>query len=201
MPLLEELMQLSTPAAATAKATMLITRAAVIGIVGVILLGALHAKLCSLEKQQTDFRVILSPLASATKPALVLLPYYIFARISTIASALLEVMATKLRPELDVFTRDHSDMMLGVTKRITQFLQDTSELVTIVFMAWFLNRLLQRTVNATRLRMLRDPGDGEPTNMTRLLDSAGAVRFIVLPDQGMKPRFQCRPGYVLTIER
>jgi hypothetical protein len=149
VPLLEELMSLSMPEATT-MAVVQITKTLVGASLGTLILGAIHAKLR--QRQQTSFQPVVSTIVSVSKPALVLFPYYCVARLLTIFSALSQVASVKMRPEFALLTRGHSDMVVFVLKRSTQFLQDTSELVQISFVAWTLTRLSGRIIQAFRLR-------------------------------------------------
>lgn len=89
---------------ATARAIIMLGRALAVLALGGLALGVLHARLSASEKQRTDFRAIISSLASLSKPAMVLLPYYTVAHIATIVSALAQVAAFKMKPEFDNFT-------------------------------------------------------------------------------------------------
>jgi hypothetical protein len=89
---------------ATARAVVMLGRALAILALGSLALGVLHAKLSSSERQRTDFRAIVSSLASLSKPAMVLLPYYTVAHIATIVSALAQVAAFKMKPDFDTLT-------------------------------------------------------------------------------------------------
>ncbi|KAL4519787.1 hypothetical protein Ndes2526B_g01644 [Nannochloris sp. 'desiccata'] len=173
VPLLEELMSVSMTEATT-MAVVRITRAVISASLGGLILGAIHAKLCNKERQQASFQPIISTAVSATKPALVLLPYYCLARVLTVSSALVQVAAIKMRPEFEVFTRGHCDEVVFVFKRATQFLQDTSELVQISFIAWSLTRLTNRLIQAIRFKILKEGDEGSST-LSRLMDGLSSV--------------------------
>ena len=168
-------MQLSA-SDATTQAVYHITRAVIAASLGGLALGALHAKLCSSERKSGYFRPFVSTVVSCTKPAMVLLPYYSICRVATIVSALVEVTASKMRPEFDVLTRGYSDNVLFLVKGVTQFLQDTSELVAICFFAWSIARLKNRLVQAVKIRIMREnEGDGEHTSLNRFIDGVSSV--------------------------
>ncbi len=155
-------------------AVVRITRAVIGASLGGLILGAIHAKLCRRERQQTSFQPFTSTVVSGTKPALVLLPYYCLARVLTVSSALVQIAAIKMRPEFEVLTRGNCDMVVSVFKRATQFLQDTSELVQISFVAWTLTRLSGRLIQAIRLKILKEGDEGSST-FSRLMDGLSAV--------------------------
>lgn len=168
-------MQLSAPDATT-RALYLISRALIAASLGGLVIGAVHAKLCSFERQRTDFQPFISTVVSCTKPAMVLLPYYCICRIATILSALVEVAASKMRPEFDILTRGNSDNVLFLVKVVTQFLQDTSELVAITFLAWSFARLKDRLIQALKMRILRESdNDGETSSLARFLEGVSSV--------------------------
>jgi small-conductance mechanosensitive channel len=159
---------------ATTIAVVRITRAVIGASLGGLILGAIHAKLCNIERQHASFQPVTSTIVSATKPALVLLPYYCLARLLTVSSALVQVAAIKMRPEFEVLTRGHCDTVVFVFKRATQFLQDTSELVQIAFVAWTLQRLTSKLIKAIRLKILKE-GDEGSTTLSRLMDGLSTV--------------------------
>lgn len=159
---------------ATTMAVVRITRAVIAASLGGLILGAIHAKLSNRERQQTAFLPITSTAVSATKPALVLLPYYCLARLLTVSSALVQVAAVKMRPEFEVLTRGHCDTVVAIFKTVTQFLQDTSELVQIAFVAWTFNRLICRFITVLRLQVLKEGEEGS-SMLSRLMDGLSSV--------------------------
>jgi len=84
-------------------------RTALFVSLGTFALGAVHASLASIERQQITFHPIRSPLVALARPTMVLLPFYGFARIATVMSALAQVLALKMRPEFDAFTSEFSE--------------------------------------------------------------------------------------------
>jgi len=164
---------------ATTRAVLQITRAVIGASLGILILGAVHAELCKKERQQTYFQPTISTVVSTTKPALVLLPYYCLARVLTVSSALVQVAAIKMRPEFEVLTRGHCDEVVFVFKRATQFLQDTSELVQISFIAWTLTRIIDRLIPAIRLNIFKE-GDERSSTLSRLMDGlCSAIKWII----------------------
>lgn len=170
-----------TVADATAKSLFLVGRAVVGVSLGSLALGALHARLSRTERQRVDFHPIRSPLVAAAKPALVLLPYYGVARIATVLSALVQVVAIRMRPEFDAFMRGHSEAALEVIQWVTQLLQDSCELFLILAVAWSLKRCKDRAVSALQLRVQQKADTaGGNDSLTRLLDGAsGGVTWII----------------------
>lgn len=178
VPLLEELMQLSVPGA-TARAAVLVTRALTLSAVAAAVLGAVYSRICVRERQRNDFQPLVSTTSAVSKPALVLLPYYIVAHVATVGAALLQVIASKMRPEFDVLVRGHGDAVLCAVKRVTQVLQDASELVAIAGVAWATARLKDRLVQGVRLSLLQD-GGAEPSSLVRLVDGlSSALNYVI----------------------
>ena len=159
---------------ATTIALLRITRAVIGATLGGLILGAIHAKLCNQERQKATFQPLVSTAVSATKPALVLLPYYCLARVLTVSSAIVQVAAVKMRPEFEVLTRGNCDTVVWVFKGATQFLQDTSELVQICFISWTVNRLINKIIQSLRIKVLKEGDEGSGT-LSRLMDGFSAV--------------------------
>jgi small conductance mechanosensitive channel len=108
------------------------------------------------------------------KPVLVLLPYYAIAYFATVVSALAQVAALKMRPDFDVLTHGNSETVVRVLCRITQLLQDTTELVLIVGAAWTAMRLKKRAISALQLRVMRE-GENEAPSLSRLMEGANTA--------------------------
>lgn len=178
VPLLEELMGLSVPDA-SARTVIILGRAAVALAIGALTLGALHGRLTAIERQRSDFRPVISTLASMVKPILVLLPYYAIAYFATVISALAQVAATKMRPDFDLLTRGNSATVVRALCKITQLLQDTTELVLIVGVAWTATRLKKRAISAIQLHVMRN-GENEAPSLSRLMEGADtALNWII----------------------
>ena len=177
IPILEELLKKNI-SDATATAVVLLTRSAIGGMAALAALGFVYRHLYGRERQNSGiFRPFVAISVSVGKPALVLLPYYIVARLLTITSALFEVYACKQKlPEILMSNKESYTLAIRWVKRCTQFAQDSSELVVISFVAWSVCRLKSRVLEAIRLKMLRESGgDSGTTTLSRLLGGADTI--------------------------
>lgn len=109
-------------AAAVSSAGLMLAHTLAVTLAGAVVLGGLHAWLCRLERQRSDFQPLRSTAAAATKPALTLLPFYAVARASTIASALLQVFARK-HPDFNSLMRGRGNEALAAIQWVTQLLE------------------------------------------------------------------------------
>lgn len=130
VPLVDELMQL-TAREGLVQAAKLVAVAAVGAFIGSAVLKAID------ERLSTDkFNVFTAALAATTAPGATLLPFYVLAYSTTVVSALTQVAATKFAPSWNAAMAGHGPQVLELVKQFTQLVQDTSELVVIVFVAW-----------------------------------------------------------------
>ncbi|KAL4434300.1 hypothetical protein ABPG75_000741 [Micractinium tetrahymenae] len=148
VPLVDALMKLKTVEAATQASIRLVAVALAGVVLGSLALRTIdHLTSRQLgQSKEGGFNVAAAVAASTLKPAQVLLPFYGVAYSTTVVSALVQVAAVKMKSEFATLCRGRSEEVLAVIKFVTQMVQDTSELVLIVFAAWaaidFKNRVL-----------------------------------------------------------
>ncbi|KAL4423213.1 hypothetical protein ABPG77_000005 [Micractinium sp. CCAP 211/92] len=148
VPLVDVLMKMPSVEAASVASVRLVAAALVGVAVGSLVLGAID-RVTGGELGKSKYGVLNVPVAavaSVLKPAQVLLPFYGVAFSTTVLSALVQVAAVKRQSEFAALCWGHNEEVLAVIKFVTQLVQDTSELVLIIFAAWaaidFKNRVL-----------------------------------------------------------
>jgi small-conductance mechanosensitive channel len=120
-------------------------------------------------------------LASILHPAQALLPYYGLAYSVTVWSALMQVAATKMSDRFATLCRGHGNEVLAGIKHFTQLVQDTSELVLIVFAAWAALSLKDRLIAWVAARLAADNESGNDfiiALLTPLSSVLGAAIFV-----------------------
>ncbi|EFN57140.1 hypothetical protein CHLNCDRAFT_143472 [Chlorella variabilis] len=106
-------------------------------------------------------------LASVHRPALVLLPWYGFFYILLVASAFADVVVARLDSSVHTMSHLAAAQLLDFFNHTSQLMQDTSELVLIIFSAWFLISWKDHVINTVLAKMQSSTGD-EP-NLARVL--------------------------------
>lgn len=148
VPLVDAFMKMESVEAASAASLKLVAAAFAGVVLGSLVLGAIERATGGQLGQSRDGGLHLAAAAAASvlKPAKVLLPFYGVAYSTTVVSALLQVAAVKMKSEFVTLCRGHNEEVLAALKFVTQLVQDTSELVLIIFAAWaaidFKNRVL-----------------------------------------------------------
>ena len=82
------------------------------------------------------FHPIDAVLSSLSKPANALLPLYGWIYSATVASSLIQVSAGKAKEQFNNVCLGNGDKVLKVVKSVTQMVQDASEILIIVAVAW-----------------------------------------------------------------
>ncbi|KAI3434983.1 hypothetical protein D9Q98_003035 [Chlorella vulgaris] len=111
-------------------------------------------------------------LASVHRPALVLLPWYGFFYILLIASAFADVAVLRLDAQVHTVTHLCAAQVLEFLNHTSQLMQDTSELVLIIFAAWFLISWKEHLVR-TVVSKMEDSGMSDEPNLVRVLVPIG----------------------------
>ncbi|KAL4429384.1 hypothetical protein ABPG77_005158 [Micractinium sp. CCAP 211/92] len=182
VPLVDELMRFKTVEAAAQFAAQ---RAAL--VVGGALLGILLLKAIDryfgrrIEKSGTsDFNIVGAAASAAFKPIQTMLPYMSGAYVLTVGAALAQVAAVKMKRDFYALCRGHGDKVLSTLKLFTQLLQDTSELLVIIFFAWaavdFKNRVLRWV--ATNVLLASESETSAAFTLLRPL--SGVLTFLII---------------------
>lgn len=123
-----------------------------------VLVGAAALVLKALDSALGDSSTFIADVTcSLSRPSQVVLPYYWLLESSKVGGALAQAYATKAMPEFNALCFGNGEQVLRCLQMTTQFLQDTSELALIVFVAWAVNSLKDRLVH----RFLASTGSAE----------------------------------------
>ncbi|KAI7843449.1 hypothetical protein COHA_002927 [Chlorella ohadii] len=176
VPLLEALQQLTLQQAALRSAGLV--AATVVGVAfGNWLLELMGNKMEHvIERTRNSSGLDLvagSALASVHRPAKLLLPLYGLFYCMLVVSAFADVLVSHLaRSDPNMTTIFHvcTRQVLEGIKGLAQLMQDTSELVVIVFLAWFLISWKDELLNCVTARLEGGKGDeGEERAIARVL--------------------------------
>ncbi|KAI3438969.1 hypothetical protein D9Q98_001383 [Chlorella vulgaris] len=139
VPLVDSLMAMTSVEAAVRHSITLLVAAAVGVVVGTLLLQAVDRTIGTKQQQEKRrFNIASAAIRAASKPAQALLPLYGVAYAATVVSALAQVAATKLtKDHFSLLCGGRGDELVAVLKWLTQLVQDTSELLVVIFLAWF----------------------------------------------------------------
>jgi small-conductance mechanosensitive channel len=171
VPLVDELGAFATIGAAGLHAAQLVVAAAAAVALGARLLALLGARI---EARAADAGPSFPLLAAATgafaRPAAKLLPLYCATYSATVAAALVQVAAARA-PGFNARLFGRGDAALAAVKLLTQIVQDCTEVIAVVFVAWTLKRLKDR---AFRWLAIAAPG-GPTSGAARILSTAGSA--------------------------
>ena len=120
MPLVDHLMKLRTVEAALQHSATLVAVAAAGVVVGAVTLRWVDGLVGGTSSDARHrLNVAGAAVASAIKPALVLLPFYGVAFAATVASSLAQVVATKMSAEFGALCRESSPLLAARCVRLT----------------------------------------------------------------------------------
>ncbi|KAI3427237.1 hypothetical protein D9Q98_007172 [Chlorella vulgaris] len=181
VPLLDELMRMPTVDAALAHSIRLASIAVSLALLGTLVVAAVD-KFAGrrLGGTSSSFNAPLAALASAFKPAKMLMPYLLATYITTLASAMAQVAATKMKEEFGMLCRGAEGEVLFILKFFTQVVQDTSELLVIVFVAWVLIDFKNRFLSWLATSILSDSSVTNDAAVTLLRPLGGVLTFLIL---------------------
>jgi hypothetical protein len=216
VPLVDELMKLPTLAAAVQRSLHLLLLLGGVAACGSLLLRALDTEAGRRIRERGDahFNIRATLLASAAKPCQVMLPLFCATRAATVVLALAEVAATKLNGQLSAVLAgslsgrwaaaanwlvlaaggaaggssggSSAAALLGLLQWTTQLIQDCSELVVTLTVAWAAIDFKTRAMRSwtTALQTDRDPFNDGLVPLLRLL-STGLSILIALAATGV----------------
>ncbi|EFN57141.1 hypothetical protein CHLNCDRAFT_143473 [Chlorella variabilis] len=170
VPLLEAMKQMTLQQAAVHSGGLI--AATVVGVVaGLRLLELVGEQLEAVNARvgrSNGLDVLVgTALASVHRPALVLLPWYGFFYILLVASAFAKVAVTRLDATLHAVTHMCAHQLAGWLSGAAQLMQDTSQLVLIIFLAWFLIGWKAHLLRCVLPKLQSDMG--EDADLARLL--------------------------------
>lgn len=175
-------MRLKTVEAAAQFTVQRVALIAAGALLGMLLLRAID-RFFGRRIEQTgtrDLNIVAAAAAAAFKPIQVMLPFMSGAYVLTLAAALAQVAAVKMKREFYALCRGHGDQVLGALKLFTQLLQDTSELMVIIFFAWaavdFKNRVLRYV--ATNVLLASESETSAAFTLFRPL--SGVLTFLIV---------------------
>ncbi|KAI7844124.1 hypothetical protein COHA_002262 [Chlorella ohadii] len=194
--------------AATQLALQRAALVAVGALAGTLLLRAIDRYFGrSIEKKSGNFNALTAAIASAFRPCQVLLPYWAGAYILTLASALAQVAAVKMKKAdfaalcrrhsgkvsqgpTDLFSAPlhaggHSSEVLGALKVFTQLAQDTGELVLIIFAAWALVDFKNRVLHWVATNLLMASESETSAALTLLRPLSGVLNCLIAIGAGV----------------
>ncbi|KAL4458610.1 hypothetical protein ABPG75_013475 [Micractinium tetrahymenae] len=182
VPLVDDLMRFKAVEAAAQYAAQRAAMVVAAALLGMLLLKAIDRFFGRrIERSGTgDLNIVAAAAAAAFKPIQVLLPYMSGTYILTLGAALAQVAAVKMKREFAALCRGHGDEVLGALKFFTQFVQDTSELLVIIFFAWaaidFKNRVLRWV--ATNILLTSESETSAAFTLLRPL--SGVLTFLIV---------------------
>ncbi|KAL4855281.1 putative MscS family protein [Chlorella vulgaris] len=205
VPLVEELLKLSSVEAAAWHSLRLLAFLGALALVGTLLLRALGragGRRVHDSSLTGRFSVWGSILAAAFRPCKVMMPLYCGTRAATVVLALAEVAATKGGVDPAALLCCHMDQkllralgwltlaaggdsrqleLLAAMKGATQLMQDCSELVLIVAAAWTLLEFKGRVISwaVSRLQTDTDPHNDGAVPLLRLLSAVLTVAVVM----------------------